>query len=106
MQFAVDGVGQAELPHQELEGAEAAGVEAPGLLADLVVDVGVAEQAAALLRPLPRAQPPPDAAPAIAQAPPYLVLHYKHLPARGAGCSVVGARGVPPPSPGRRPPLN
>ena len=42
-QFAVDGVGQAELPHQELEGAEAARVQAAGLVADLVVDVVVAE---------------------------------------------------------------
>jgi hypothetical protein len=69
MQFAVDGIGQAKLPHQELDGAEAVGVEAAGLVADLVVDVGIAEQAAALLRPLPLAQTPPDAALAVAQAP-------------------------------------
>jgi hypothetical protein len=69
VKFAVDGVGQAELPHQELQGAQAAGVQAVGLVADLIVDVVVAEQAAALLRPLPLVQPLPEAAPAIAQAP-------------------------------------
>jgi len=89
-QFAVDGVGQAELSHQEMEGAEAAGVQTAGLVADLVVDVGVAEQAAALLRPLPRAQPAPDAALAIVQPPAYCGLHGNYLPAWGEGCRCIG----------------
>jgi hypothetical protein len=35
---------------------------------------------------LPLPQPSPDAALAIAEVPPYLGLHGKHLPARGEGC--------------------
>jgi hypothetical protein len=53
-----------------VQGAEATGVQAAGLVADLVVDVVVAEQTTALLGPLLLAQLPPDAALAIAQAPP------------------------------------
>ena len=79
VQVAVDGVSQAELPHQEVEGAEAAAVEAAGLVADLVVDVAVAEHAAALLLPLLLAESPLDAALAIAEAPAYLGLHWKYL---------------------------
>src|SRR5262249_31836939 len=85
VQLPVDGVGQAEALDEELAGAEAAGVQAAGLVADLVVDVVVAEQAAALLRPLPRAQAPADAALAIAEALAYPGVHLKYLPARGKG---------------------
>ena len=39
----VDGLGQAELPDQELDGADAAAGDGPGLGGDLVVDVGGGE---------------------------------------------------------------
>ena len=86
VQVAVDGIGQAQLPDQQVEGAEAAGAQTAGLVADLIVDVVVAEQAAALLLPLLLAEPPPDAALAIAQAPAYLVLHQEYLPAWSDCC--------------------
>jgi hypothetical protein len=57
------------LSDQEVKGAEAAGMQAAGLVADLVVDIVVAEQAAVLFVPLPLAEPTLDAALAIAEAP-------------------------------------
>jgi hypothetical protein len=48
------------------------------------VDIVVAEQAAALLRPLPLAETPSDAALAVAEAAVYPVLHRKDLSERVA----------------------
>src|SRR5262249_31551527 len=53
VQLTVDGVGQAQLPDQDVQGAEAAGMQAAVLVANLVMDVVVAEQAAVLFGPLP-----------------------------------------------------
>jgi hypothetical protein len=69
VQLTVDGVGQAQLPDQDVQGAEAAGMQAAVLVANLVMDVVVAEQAAVLFGPLPLAEPQLDAALAIAEAP-------------------------------------
>ena len=44
VQVAVDGIGQAQALDEEVEGAEAAAVQAVGLVAQFVVDVAVAEQ--------------------------------------------------------------
>src|SRR5262249_8078238 len=48
VQAAVDGLGQAQALHQELAGAPTGGVQTPALGGEFVVDVAVAEQAAAL----------------------------------------------------------
>jgi hypothetical protein len=40
MESFVDGLGQPELPHEELDGTDAAAGDAPGLGGGLVVDVG------------------------------------------------------------------
>src|SRR5205814_1899707 len=56
-----------------------------GLVADLVVDVAVAEQAAALLLPLPLAETALHAALAIAETAAYLGVHLKYLHAWDEG---------------------
>src|SRR5262249_59565184 len=66
-------------------GAEAAGVQAAGLVAEVVVDVAVAEHPAALLGPVPVAQAAADAALAIAESPLYRDVHLKYLRAGGRG---------------------
>src|SRR5512135_1198012 len=43
MEPLVDGLGQAELPHEQLDGADAAADDRPGLGGDIVVDVGGGE---------------------------------------------------------------
>jgi len=85
VQVAVDGVGQAQPLDEELEGAEAAGVQALGLVAEFVVDVAVAEEAAVLLGPLLGAEAVSDTALAIAEPAAYLGVHLKYLHARGKG---------------------
>jgi hypothetical protein len=90
VQVAVNGVGQAQLPHQQVEGAGAAAAQAADLVTDLVVDVVVAEQAPMLLLPLLFAGPPSGAALAVAGSPSYLVLHCKHPPAWGGAVVVTG----------------
>src|SRR5262249_45501291 len=89
VQVAVDGIGQAQLLHQQVDGADTAAVQPLGLVTDLVVDVAVPEHALTLLGPLLFAQAALDAALAIAQAPAYLGCHLKYLPARGEGCFVT-----------------
>ena len=85
VQRAVDGVGQAKALDEEVAGAEAGGVQAARLVAEVIVDVAVAEQAAALLGPLTRAQATADAALAIAQAFLYGGVHLKYLHGWGKG---------------------
>ena len=43
MEPLVDGLGQAEPPHEQLDGADAAAGDRPGLGGDVVVDVGGGE---------------------------------------------------------------
>jgi hypothetical protein len=74
VQVAVDGISQAQLLDQEMDGTDAPAVQALRLVPDLVVDVAVAEHASALLGPL-----------LVAEAAAYLSLHLKYLPVRGEG---------------------
>jgi hypothetical protein len=84
-QLPVDGLGQAEALDKELASAEAAGVQAAALVANLVVDVAVPEHPLALFLPLPLAQATADAALAIAEPPVYLGVHLSYLHERGKG---------------------
>jgi hypothetical protein len=68
VEVAVDGIGQAHPPDQEMEGAKATAVQALRFVADLYVDVAVAEHASALLGPLLFAEAVLDATLAIAEA--------------------------------------
>ena len=52
VQVLIHGVGQAQLLHQPVEGAEAATVQAARLLAQVIVDVLVREHALPLRRPV------------------------------------------------------
>jgi len=86
VQVAVNGIGQVQLPHQQVQGADAAAVQPLRLVADLVVDVVIPEHALALLGPLLFAQAALDAALAITETPSYLGFHLKYLPVQGDGC--------------------
>jgi hypothetical protein len=85
VEFVVEGVGQAEALDEELAGADASGVQATGLVADVVVDVAVPEHPPALFSPLLLAQAAADAALAMAESPLYLDVHLKYLRAGGKG---------------------
>jgi hypothetical protein len=67
------------LPHQELKSTEASAAQALALVTDLLVDIAVPKQAAALLLPLALAQAALDAALAMAEPPAYLGVHWKYL---------------------------
>src|SRR5262249_23939024 len=79
VQVPVEGVGQAQLPYQQLKGTEAAAAQALSLVAHLVVDSGVTEHGAALFLPLPLTQAALQAALAIAETAAYLGVHLKYL---------------------------
>ena len=80
---------QAQLLHQQVDGTDTAAVQPLSLVTDLVVEVAVAEHAAALLWPLLRAEAALDAALAIAEAPAYLGFHLKYLHVRGRAALVT-----------------
>src|SRR5438477_2819985 len=71
VQVAVDGIGQVQLLHQEVDGAEAATMQPLRLVPHLVMEVAVTEHALALLGPLLFAQASLDAALAILEASSY-----------------------------------
>ena len=79
MHPAVEGVGQTQLLHQQLQGPQASAAQPLGLVGDLEMDVLVPEHGLALDVPLALAEPPLDAALAIAEPLLYLGFHLKYL---------------------------
>src|SRR5947209_1259336 len=105
MEVGVAGIGQAQALDQQPTGAQATEATSTHLVGDVVVDVAIGEQAAALLGPLPLAETMLDATLAVAQAFGSSVFRCKQrrpgspLPTPGYGrwCT------APRPSPGSRP---
>src|SRR3954470_1599793 len=84
MEVGVAGIGQAQALDQQPTGAQATEATSTHLVGDVVVDVAIGEQAAALLGPLPLAETMLDATLAVAQALAYPRLHLKTLAHSGA----------------------
>src|SRR2546423_6037414 len=91
VQVAVDGIGQVQLLHQEVDGVEAATMQLLRFVPHLVVEVAVAEHAPALLGPLLFAQASLDAALAILEASSYLGFHLKYLHGQGRATFVTNS---------------
>src|SRR5262249_18512610 len=75
----VEVAGELQALDEELDGAEAGGVEARGLVGDLIVDAGGLEHGPALVVPLLFAEAVLDAPLAITEPALYLGAHLKYL---------------------------
>ena len=86
VQPAVDGLGQAQLAHQEVDGADTAVADAPATVADFVVDVAGGEHGLGAAAQVVFVQTFLDAALAAGELLAYSGVHSKSLHGRGDAC--------------------